>query len=146
MTAGIVLHTRWQVFCLHKLSILCIYFRAFEWVCVCVCVLRVWVCVCVSQHLRVEMSGVHLPLRPWSKEKLQLAGTSCFGRKHRSAARAFLPMLEKQSVLSLYFSHQRWPVVITAKAYTPAEVRLIKKGGRCFEFVSATWTDIRETW
>lgn len=116
-----------------------------EWVC----------CICMGVCLRKSTPqgwdvGLHFASRPWSKEKLQLAGTSCFGRKHCHAGRAFLPVLEKQPALSLYFSSQPpwWPITMSTQASKCrlwVEVKLIKGDG-CFEFVSATWTDIRETW
>lgn len=78
-------------------------------------------CVCVSQHLGVEMSElIFLQGHATLKEQLQLAGTSCFGRKHCHARRAFLLMLDKQPALSLYFSRQPpwWPIIMTTQIQT----------------------------
>lgn len=76
------------IFCICKPSTLSIHSRAFECVrCTCLCL-----CKPTPQGWDV---GVHLPSRPWSKEKLRLAGTSRFGRKHCYATRAFLPVFGK---------------------------------------------------
>lgn len=76
-----VFWARWQVWCVFKPSTLSI--RAFERV-------SVLYMFCLRKPTPQGWDvGLHLPSRPWSKEKLQLAGTSCFGHKHCHAGRAF---------------------------------------------------------
>ena len=77
----------------------------------------VWVCVCVSQHLRVEMSQYTL-LQGHARRK------SCNWLEHpvldvNSVLQAFLPVLEKQSVLSFYFGDQpsRRPMIMRTRAF-----------------------------
>lgn len=65
--------------------------------------------VCASQPMGWDV-WLYLSLRQWSKEKLQLTGTSCYGRKHHHAARDWTNNLPRRfiSATSLPGVRQRW--------------------------------------
>lgn len=98
--------------------------------------------VCTGQPTGRDV-WLYLSLRQWSKEKLQLTGTSCYGRKHRHAVRV------GQTTCPDTLFQQPASLVVDKDddTFLPprAEVKPNENEG-CFEFVSATWTDMTEKW